>query len=127
MDLFSRIIAGLEDEHEIKVLSNLMLSKLVYIDAEETSRHLDSIAERYRSILAFKAKENAVKQEVEKLNEANKGVLKATLLLHEVVPAKSSAGNNVQSEKWKGYWDWVKENFRSQLAVMEQELRSQTA
>ncbi|KAL9017560.1 MAG: hypothetical protein Q9185_005125 [Variospora sp. 1 TL-2023] len=127
MDLFSRIIAGLEDEHEIKVLSNLMLSKLVYIDAEETSRHLDSIAERYRSILAFKPKENAVKQEVEKLNEANKGVLKVTLLLHEVVPAKSSAGNNVQSEKWKGYWDWVKENFRSQLAIMEQELRSQTA
>lgn len=126
-DLFGRIMAGLEDEHEIKVLSNLMLNKLVYIDPEETGRHLDSIAERYRSILAFKPKENAVKQEVEKLQEANRGVLKVTLLLQEVLLAKNSTGSSVQSEKWKGYWDWTKEGFRSQLTGLEQELRSQTA
>ncbi|KAL8717566.1 MAG: hypothetical protein Q9225_005198 [Loekoesia sp. 1 TL-2023] len=127
VDLFDRILAGLGDEHEIKVLSNLMLTKLVYLDPEETGRHLDSIAERYRSILAFKPKENAVKQEIEKLNEANKGVLKVTLLLHGILPANTSAGGNLQGEKWKGYWDWVGKDFRSQLASVEQELRSQAA
>ncbi|KAL9000054.1 MAG: hypothetical protein Q9188_005766 [Gyalolechia gomerana] len=127
VDLFDRIIAGLGDEHEIKVLSNLMLTKLVHIDPEETGRHLDAIAERYRSILAFKPKENAVKQEVEKLNEANKGVLKVTQLLQNILPSNASAANNLQGEKWKGYWDWVGKDFKSQLAGVEQELRSQAA
>lgn len=127
VNLFDRIIAGLGDEHEIKVLCNLMLTKLVHIDPEETGRHLDAIAERYRSILAFKAKENAVKQEVEKLTEANKGVLKVTVLIHDVLPSNASAANNLQGEKWKGYWDWVGKDFKSQLAGVEQELRSQAA
>lgn len=127
VDLFGRIIAGLVDDHEIKVLSNLMLSKLVYIDPEETGRHLDPIAERYRSILAFKPKENAVKQEIEKLNEANKGVLKVTLLFRDVLPGNASASHDLQGEKWKGYWDWVAKDFRSQVASVEQEMRSQTA
>ncbi|KAL8700756.1 MAG: hypothetical protein Q9224_000819 [Gallowayella concinna] len=126
-DLFDRILAGLEDEHEIKVLCNLMLTKLVVLDAEETGRHLDSIAERYRSILAFKPKDNAVKQEVEKLQEANKGVLKVTLLLHEIVPGKASLGGNVQSEKWKGYWEWTGKEFKAQLASVEQDVKSQAA
>lgn len=127
VSLFDRIIAGLGDEHEIKVLCNLMLTKLVHIDPEETGRHLDAIAERYRSILAFKPKENAVKQEVEKLTEANKGVLKVTVLIHDVLPSNASAANSLQGEKWKGYWDWVGKDFKSQLAGVEQELRSQAA
>ncbi|KAL8808942.1 MAG: hypothetical protein Q9223_003579 [Gallowayella weberi] len=126
-DLFERILAGLEDEHEIKVLCNLMLSKLVVLDAEETGRHLDSIAERYRSILAFKPKDNAVKQEVEKLQEANKGVLKVTLLLQEIVPGKASSGGQVQSEKWKAYWEWTGKEFKAQLASVEQDVKSQAA
>ncbi|KAL8948722.1 MAG: hypothetical protein Q9222_005117 [Ikaeria aurantiellina] len=127
VDLFDRITAGLEDEHEIKVLCNLMLTKLVALDPEETGRHLDVIGERYRTILAFKPKDNAVKQEVEKLNEANKGVLKVTLLLHEVAMSNASSGSQVQSEKWKGYWEWIGKDFRTQLASVEQEVKSQVA
>ncbi len=120
MDLFERILAGLEDEHEIEVLCNLMLTKLVVLDPEETARHLDPIAERYRKILDFKPKDNAVKQEVEKLHEAKKGVLKVTLLLNDVVPANASSGGNLQSEKWRQYWEWVFKEFR-------QEIKSQAA
>ncbi|KAL8737976.1 MAG: hypothetical protein Q9181_001158 [Wetmoreana brouardii] len=127
VDLFDRIVAGLEDEHEIKVLCNLMLAKLVALDPEETGRHLEPIAERYRSILTFKPKDTAVKQEVEKLNEANKGVLKVTLLLHDTLPASTNVANSLQSEKWQGYWDWVAKEFRGQLAGVEQEAKSQAA
>ncbi|KAL8835756.1 MAG: hypothetical protein Q9170_003188 [Blastenia crenularia] len=127
VDLFDRIIAGLGDEHEIKILSNLMLSKLVDLDPEETGRHLDAIAERYRAILTFKPKENAVKQEVEKLQQANKSVLTVSLSLHDIAPSNASAGSQVQGEKWKGYWDWVAKDFRSQLTSVEQELNNQTA
>ena len=127
MDLFDRILAGLEDEHEIEVLCNLMLTKLVVVDPEETARHLDGIGERYRKILDFKPKDNAVKQEVEKVNEAKKGVLKVTLLLNDIVPANASSGGNLQSEKWKQYWEWVVKEFRAQLASVEQEVKSQAA
>ncbi|KAL8712117.1 MAG: hypothetical protein Q9220_003551 [cf. Caloplaca sp. 1 TL-2023] len=126
-DLFDRIIAGLEDEHEIKVLCNLMLTKLVTLDPEETGRHLDPIGEQYRAILSFKPKDSAVKQEVEKLNEANKGVLKVSLLLREIALAKASSGSQMQSEKWKGYWEWVGKDFRTQLASVEQEVKNQVA
>ncbi|KAL8770901.1 MAG: hypothetical protein Q9209_003552 [Squamulea sp. 1 TL-2023] len=127
VDMFERILAGLEDEHEIEVLCNLMLTKLVVLDPEETARHLDSIAERYRKILDFKPKDNAVKQEVEKLNEAKRGVLKVTLLLHDIVPANASLGGNLQSEKWKQYWEWVVKEFRAQLTSVEQEVKSQAS
>ncbi|KAL8670060.1 MAG: hypothetical protein Q9168_005379 [Polycauliona sp. 1 TL-2023] len=126
-DLFDRILAGLEDEHEIEVLCNLMLTKLVVLDSEETARHLDAIAERYRKILDFKPKDNAVKQEVEKLDEAKKGVLKVTLLLKDIVPGNVSSGGNLQSEKWKQYWEWVVKEFRAQLTSVEQEIKSQAA
>lgn len=125
--LFDRIIDGLDDEHEIKVLCNLMLIKLIGIDPDETARHLDPISERYRTILSFKPKENAVKQEVEKLNEANKGVLKVTLLLQEAVAATASSVSSAQGQAWKGYWDWVGKEFRTQLASAEQELKNQAA
>ncbi|KAI4258599.1 MAG: hypothetical protein LQ352_001134 [Teloschistes flavicans] len=127
VDLFDRIGDGLEDEHEIQILCNLMLTKLVALDPDETGRQVDVIVDRYRSILTFKLKDTAVKQEIEKLNEANKGVLKVTLLLHDSLSVKTSSASNPPSEKWKGYWDWVAKEFRGQLASVEQEMKSQTA
>ena len=125
LDLVDRVIAGIEDEHEIKVLCNLMLAKLIVLDPEETARRLDAIAERFRAILAFKPKENAVKQEVEKAAEASKGVLKVTVLLHNAFPAASSASTNVQGQAWKGYWEWIGKEFKPQLLAMENEVKSQ--
>src|SRR5690606_5892784 len=63
---FDRIIAGLEDDHDIKVLCNLMLPKLIQIAHRETIARLESIAEKFRATLSFKPKDNAVKQELEK-------------------------------------------------------------
>ena len=124
-DLFDRIIAGLEDEHEIKMLCNLMLTKFIILDPEETVRRLDSIAEKFRVILSFKAKENSVKQEVEKAAEASKAALKVTVRLHNAFPAASSAG--VQSQTWKGYWEWLGKEHKATLMNMESEVKSQAA
>lgn len=124
-DLFDRVVAGLEDEHEIKVLCNLMLTKLIVLDPEESVQHLDAVAEQFRVILAFKPKENAVKQEVEKAHEASKGVLKVTVLLHNAFPSASSNATNVQGQAWKGYWDTVVREYRLQLSAMEQEVKNE--
>jgi len=128
LDLFDRVIAGLDDEHEIRMLCNLMLTKLIVLDPDETSRRLDTIAERFRVILSFKAKDNTVKQDIEKAAEASKGALKVTVLLHNAFPAAagpSGASTNLQGQAWKEYWNWVGKDFRSQLLAMENEVKSQ--
>jgi len=63
-----------------------MLTKLVVLDPDETSRRLDAIADYFRTIISLKLKDNAVKQEVEKQEEAVKSVLRVTLLLHAAIP-----------------------------------------
>ena len=126
-DLFDRVIAGLEDEHEIKMLCSLMLTKLITVDPEETVRRVDSIAEKFRVILGFKPKENSVKQEVEKAAEASRTALKVTVSLHNAFPAASSAGTGVQSQTWKGYWDWLGKEHKATLTNMEIEVKSQAA
>lgn len=125
MDLFDRVLAGLEDEHEIKVLCNLMITKFIVLDPEETVRRLDSVAECFRTILAYKPKDNAVKQEVEKATEASKGVLKVTVLLHNAFPAAPNPAGTLQGRAWKSYWEWVGKDFRPQLMNMETEVKNQ--
>ncbi len=127
LDLFDRVIAGVEDEHEIKMLSNVMLTKLIELDPDETSRRLDAIADRFRTILAFKPKDTSVKQEIEKAAEASRGVLKVSVLLHNAFPSASGASTSVQGHAWKGYWEWVGKEFKSQLTAMENEVKNQAA
>lgn len=126
LDLFDRVVAGLDDEHEIKMLCNLMLTKLMVLDPDETVRRLDAIAERFRVIISYKAKENSVKQEVEKAAEASKGAMKVTVRLNLAFPV-SSMRSNIQGQTWKGYLEWVNKDYPSQRSAMEHEVRTQAA
>ena len=131
LELFDRVLGGLEDEHEIKVLCNLMVTRLMVLDPDETSRHLDTISDRYRAILSFKPKENAVKQEIEKAAEASRGVLKVSVLLNNAFPpataSAAAAMTNVQGQAWRAYWDWICKEFKSQLASIENDVKGQAA
>lgn len=125
IDLYDRIIAGLEDEHDIRALCNLMVSKLVYLDADETVRRLDAIAKAFRQTLSTKLKEAAVKQEIEKQEEANKAVLRVTLLLADKLKSVlSNTGSGGANEVWTSYWDWVNRDFPSQLKGLKEESNS---
>lgn len=123
LDFYDRIIAGFKDEHDIRALCNLMLAKLVVLDPDETSRRLDALADCFRSILSIKLKENAVKQEVEKQDEAVKSTLRVTLLLHASIPSASGAGGPQagQHQIWRSYWEWVEKDFVSQLRTLRDE------
>lgn len=123
IDFFDRVIAGLGDEHDIRVLCNLMLTKLIVLDPEETMRRLDSIAERFRITLSFKPKDNAVKQELEKAQEASKGVLRVSVLLNNAFPAATGTTASGQHQTWRSYWEWVKKDYAGQLHAIEQEVR----
>lgn len=130
LEFYDRIIAGLNDEQDIRSLCNLMLSKLIVIDPEEITRRLDSIAECYRKILSTKLKDGSVKQEVEKQEEANKSALRITLLLAEktktALPGAAAATNvsdRVQHPVWQLYWEWVNKDFERQLKHLKEENR----
>ncbi|KAI1214570.1 TIP120-domain-containing protein [Annulohypoxylon truncatum] len=133
LEFYDRIIAGLNDENDIRSLCNLMLSKLIVIDPEETTRRLDTVAECYRKTLSTKLRDGAVKQEVEKQEEAIKSVLRVTLLLVEKtkttlpgVAGPGSAGHaqaqqSVQNPVWQQYWEWVNKDFERQLKTLREE------
>ncbi|KUI52597.1 Cullin-associated NEDD8-dissociated protein 1, C-terminal part [Cytospora mali] len=118
IELYDRIIAGLTDDNDIRALSNLMLSKLAIIDPQETIRRLDTIAEAFRATLSIKLKENAVKQEYEKQEEAARSVLRTTLLVWDKLKGSVSTG---QCQVWTTYWDWVSKDFERQLRQLREE------
>ncbi|KAI0169722.1 TIP120-domain-containing protein [Hypoxylon sp. FL1284] len=134
-EFYDRIIAGLQDENDIRSLCNLMLSKLIIIDPEETTRRLDSVAECYRKTLSTKLRDGAVKQEVEKQEEAIKSVLRVTLLLADktktTLPGSASGPGGVvpqaqaqqagQNPVWQQYWEWVNKDFERQLKALREE------
>ena len=126
-ELFDRVVLGLDDEHEIKVLCSLMLTKLIILDPDETVRRLDSIGERCRNVLASKPKENAVKQELEKAMEATKGVLKVTVHLYNAFQATFDSATGPPGQLWKAYWEWVSKEFKQQLQAMQLEVKSEAA
>jgi len=123
-----RHVAGLKDDNDIRQLCNLMVTKLIVIDPDETARRLDSIAEAYRGVLSVKLKENAVKQDIEKQEEANKSVLRVTLLLGDKMKAMTGNAGAATSNAgaagvWTLYWEWVNKEFEKQIKSLREETK----
>lgn len=128
IDFYDRVVAGLKDDNDIRQLCNLMITKLMVIDPDETTRRLDAIAEAYRSVLSVKLKDNAVKQDIEKREEANKSVLRVTLLLGDRMKALTGNAGAATSNAgaagvWTTYWDWVNKDFEKQLRALREETK----
>ncbi|KJZ73992.1 hypothetical protein HIM_06660 [Hirsutella minnesotensis 3608] len=128
IDFYDRVVAGLKDDNDIRQLCNLMVTKLIVIDPDETARRLDAIAEAYRGVLSVKLKENAVKQDIEKQEEANKSVLRVTLLLGDKMKARTGNAGAATSNAgaagvWTSYWEWVNKEFDKQLKGLREETK----
>ncbi|KIX08601.1 uncharacterized protein Z518_03257 [Rhinocladiella mackenziei CBS 650.93] len=108
--IFDRILDGIPDDHDIRTLCNLMLVRLSVIDPDETRRRLSSLAEKFRVVLGAKIKENAVKQEIEKVNDANSAVVRTTMEMDRKFPSASTDGSG-EMVAWKGYVEYVKKEF----------------
>lgn len=126
IDFYDRVVSGLKDDNDIRQLCNLMVTKLVVIDPNETARRLDAIAEAYRTVLSHKLKDNAVKQEVEKQEEAQKSVLRVTMLLGDRMKAMTgnagaATSNAAVAGVWTAYWEWVSKEFSKQLKALRDE------
>lgn len=95
-----------------------MTSKLITLAPEDTQRHLDALSERYSAVLSFKPKENAVKQELEKAQEASRGILKITRELSRAFPTAESSADSL---KWTAYLEWVRKTFAVDLKNLDVE------
>lgn len=115
-ELFDRILAGIADEQDIRAISNLMTSKLIKLAPKDTERHLDSLSEQYTAVLSFKPKDNAVKQELEKAQEASLGILKISKELSKAFPDAEASSN---LHKWKAYMEFVRKNFNQLFTSLE--------
>ena len=100
-----------------------MLTKLILLAKGETLNRLDSIADCFRTTLAQKPKENAVKQELEKHAESIRSTMRATITLNK---AAIAAGVPVGGKTgWSGYWEWAKGGFLSEVQILEGEERGE--
>ncbi len=108
--IFDRILDGIVDDADIRTLCNLMIARLTLIDPDETRRRLSQLAEKFKVVLGQKLKENAVKQEIEKVNEANAAVIRSTLELDKNFPTAATDGSG-EMVIWKGYIEYVRKDF----------------
>jgi len=115
--IFDRVVDGEGDDHDIRTLCNLMLGRLSSLDPEETKRRLPALAEQFKKILEQKPKENAVKQEIEKINEANSAVVRASLELARKFPSANAAGSDTDLSSWKAYMEFMQ---REHAALVKQ-------
>ncbi|KAG9197577.1 hypothetical protein G6514_001240 [Epicoccum nigrum] len=123
-DCFERIVAGIADEHDIRILCNLMLTKLMVTAPEQVHSRLDAIATNFRTVLLVKPKDNAVKQEIEKIQEGGKGVLRVTVLLNKQLGTETAgAQDDQQSRTWAQYWEWVTKEHGQRLKEVMEELK----
>ncbi|KAI8932055.1 hypothetical protein NX059_010944 [Plenodomus lindquistii] len=123
-DFLDRIVAGISDEHDIRVLCNLMLTKLMVIAPDQLHSRLDPIATNFRAVLSIKAKENAVKQEVEKIAEGAKGVLKVSAQLNKQMGTEGGGSQDDPNvRQWAVYWDWVTKEHSAGLKAVTDELK----
>lgn len=117
---YERIVAGVVDEHEIRILCCLVLGKLLTIAPHESARRLDSLAAQFRAVLSFKPKENAVKQELEKITEQQKAVVKVSVAFNKAF----GEGIGQESRVWKEYFDYAKRDFAPAVKFAEDESRN---
>ncbi|OAL37108.1 hypothetical protein AYO20_03585 [Fonsecaea nubica] len=119
--IFDRILDGIPDDHDIRTLCILMLGRLSVIEPDQIPRRLPFLAEKFRVVLGAKLKENAVKQEIEKVNEANAAVVRITLELDRKFPNVTVEGISGELISWKAYVEFVKREFASMVRNVQME------
>jgi len=120
-----RVRAGLEDQHEIKVLAHLMIIRLAHVAPTAVDQKIDDMTGPLKATIDFKVKGNAVKQEVEKNQELVRSALRAVAALSKLADAAPSSRfvqfeNEIKSgqyaEEYQNIWhDNDSKEYRSDL------------
>ncbi|KAK9239401.1 armadillo-type protein [Lipomyces kononenkoae] len=88
LDLMTeRAIAGLDDDHDIKTTSCVILGKIAETDVAVVATKLDVLAKKFTAVLSLKLKETAIKQEVEKHSELQRRVIRTSQQIQNAMAA----------------------------------------
>ncbi|KAJ4290483.1 hypothetical protein N0V90_010700 [Kalmusia sp. IMI 367209] len=125
-DCYDRVVAGISDENDIRILCNLMVTKLMALAPEQTHQRLQTISEQCRAVLLIKPKENAVKQELERISDGGKGVLKLSVLLNKQMGTESGVQghDDPQLRVWASYWEYINKEHQPALKTATEELKA---
>ncbi|KAI8375217.1 armadillo-type protein [Blakeslea trispora] len=85
-----RVCAGLDDQHDIKMLACLTLIRLAKVRPTAVTQRLDDLVATFKATLDFKMRSNAVKQEIEKNQELVRAVLRCIVALHPLSDPNTS-------------------------------------
>ncbi|KAI9208792.1 Cullin-associated NEDD8-dissociated protein 1 [Polychytrium aggregatum] len=79
------VLIGLSDaSNDVKILCHMILQKLATLTPTAMAQRLDDTVDALRATITTKAKENAVKQEIEKIKEAAVSACKTVLILSQI-------------------------------------------
>jgi cullin-associated NEDD8-dissociated protein 1 len=80
-EYMNHVESGLKNQHDIKLLTFLMLSRLAVACGLQVSQRIDRFCDLIKPQLLVKPKQNAVKQENEKQDELKRSALRTVLAL----------------------------------------------
>ncbi|ANB13679.1 hypothetical protein AWJ20_4622 [Sugiyamaella lignohabitans] len=101
--------SGLSDEHDIKVLSCVIIGRLASTCLSKViaAGRLHQITTRYTTLLGVVVKENAIKQEFEKHNEIVRNIERSSTQINDAISQAISKGDasNLPSDLELGEWE----------------------
>ncbi|KAK9473498.1 armadillo-type protein [Dipodascopsis tothii] len=100
-DVCARALAGLDDDHEIKVLSCLILTALARQAPATVAAAIDVLATKFTAIGTVKLKDNAIKQEIEKQGEAVRRIASTTAAVQDAIAVAAPPADKAQA--WARY------------------------
>ncbi|KAK9450583.1 armadillo-type protein [Limtongia smithiae] len=107
-NVFDRAMAGLDDDHDVKVVSCVTIGKISETNTGVVAAKLDVIASKFTDLLNTKPKETAIKQEFERHSEIIRRVLRTTQEIQAALTSAESKGKTYPSggssdAKWVKY------------------------
>jgi len=90
-DFMDRVVAGLQDKFDIRILSHTTLSLLCNLFPSAVNQKIEDFIAPLEATIKVKLKETAVKQEIEKNDELVKSALRAVASLSRVPEVESNA------------------------------------
>lgn len=116
-EFIERVLVGLDDDHDIRVLSCVTIARIVTVDVRvlsskrpsSTVSNLEELIEKFRKILETVVKDTALKQEVENQSELERNVVRASNQINEAIEAAANQDgqhatlSDMEMKQWSSY------------------------
>lgn len=116
-EFIERVISGLDDDHDIQVLSCVTIARIVGIDvrvlsskrASSNVSNMEELIEKFAKILGTTVKDTALKQEVENQGELERNVVRASTQINEAIlnaaahDGQASIIGDMELKQWTSY------------------------